>query len=263
MGDFLVAALLGVVEGATEFLPVSSTGHLIVVGALLGVEGPKAATFAIAIQLGAILAVAVVYRRRIVGLLSPRQSDGFSGPAAWGRLAVTTLPALVLGAIVHGTVLDRLFTPDAVAIGLVFGSVGLLVAERRPRPAAPPDLGTVTMRDAAVIGLVQCLALWPGVSRSAATIVGGMLVGRGRATAVEYSFLAAVPVIGAAAAFALVRGWSDLTAADLPVFAAGFLAAFGSAWVAVTVLLRLVQTSTLRPFAWYRLGLAAVILAFM
>jgi undecaprenyl-diphosphatase len=119
------------------------------------------------------------------------------------------------------------------------------------------------VRDAAIIGLFQCLALWPGVSRSAATIVGGMLVGRSRATAVEYSFLAAIPAIGAAAMFALVRGWSDLTAADLPVFAVGFAAAFGSAWIAVTVLLRLVQTTTLRPFAWYRLALAAVILVFM
>lgn len=261
MREAATAMLLGLVEGATEFLPVSSTGHLIVVGALLGVQGPKAVTFAVAIQLGAILAVALLYRTRIRALLTFHGAGGFSGPAAWGRLALTTLPVLVVGAVAQGTVLGRLFTPDAVAVGLALGAVAILAVERHPRPAAPADLGAVTMRDALAIGLFQCCAVWPGVSRSAATIVGGMLVGHGRATAVEYSFLAAIPAIGAAALFALARGWSGLGAADLPVFAVGFAAAFGSAWVAVKVLLRLLQTATLRPFAWYRLALAAVILA--
>lgn len=262
MSDLLIAVILGVVEGLTEFLPVSSTGHLIVVGSLLGFEGEKAATFEVVIQLGAILAVAWLYRQRLRALATLRPAAGFAGRRGWGLLAVTTLPALILGALGHGFIRAHLFTPTTVAVGLGLGGVAILLAERFRPPPTRVGLDALGWRVALVVGLFQCFALWPGVSRSAATMVGGLLVGVERKTAAEYSFLAAIPVISAASLFELATSLDRLTTADVPLFVTGFGVAFVSAWLAVTYFLRLIGHITLRPFGWYRIG-AALLLALL
>ena len=260
MSDLLVAVILGIVEGLTEFIPVSSTGHLIVAGELLGFTGDKAETFEVVIQLGAILAVALIYRRRLVSLLTLAPGEGVSGRNGLILLALTTLPALIVGAAAHGFITDRLFSPTTVAIGWGLGGVGLLLVERyRPYPRTIRLTG-ICRREAIAIGLFQCLSLWPGASRAAATIGGGMMVGLARPTAAEFSFLAAMPVIGAASVLELYTSRDLLGWDDVPMFAVGFVVSFVVAWLAVRFFLSLVAHVTLRPFGWYRIATAALVL---
>lgn len=258
--EWVIAVVLGIVEGLTEFVPISSTGHLIVAGELLGFEGERAATFEIFIQLGAILAVALLYRERLQRLLDLGPGRGVSGRSGWGLLALTTLPALILGGLFAGTITDRLFNPTTVAFGWGIGGAALLVVERFRPPPTTTSLEDLRWRDALVIGLAQCLALWPGVSRAAATMSGGMLRAVDRRTAAEYSFLAAMPVLTAASVFDLYDNREVLSAADVPMFAVGFAVSFVTAWFAVRFFLRLLTTWTLRPFGWYRIVAAAIVL---
>jgi undecaprenyl-diphosphatase len=258
---FLWAAiLLGVVEGVTEFIPVSSTGHLIVAGHLLGLQGGKAATFEIFIQLGAILAVVVIERRRFAGLLRPGPAGGFAGPRGCALLLATSLPVLLAGYLLHQPIKERLFSPLTVAWALLAGGLGILLVEAlRPAPRTLSVDG-LDFRQALIIGLFQCLSLWPGVSRSAATIVGGLVGGLERRTAATYSFLAAVPVMAAATLYDLLKSWPLLDRSDLVPFVAGFAVAFLSAWAAVRSFVALLGRYTLRPFAWYRIAVAPLIL---
>ncbi|MGI8482964.1 MAG: undecaprenyl-diphosphate phosphatase [Thermomicrobiales bacterium] len=261
MVDLMIAVVLGLVEGLTEFIPVSSTGHLIVAGHLLGFTGAKADTFEVVIQLGAILAVVVHYRQRLLDLATLRPSTGFGGRHGVGLLALTTLPALVFGALAHDFIKAHLFSPVTVAIGLGLGGVAILLVERFHPVPRYCGLDALRWQEALAVGLFQCLALWPGVSRSAATILGGMLGGVARKTAAEYSFLAAVPVIAAATILDLYQSRGLLALSDLPTFAVGFVVAFVSAWIALRFFLRLLATMTLRPFGWYRIVAAFVLLA--
>ncbi|HUD71289.1 MAG TPA: undecaprenyl-diphosphate phosphatase [Dongiaceae bacterium] len=254
-----VAVVLGLVEGLTEFLPVSSTGHLIIAGKLLGFTGERAATFEIFIQLGAILAVVAIEWRRFLGLLRPDPERRFSGPRGLLLLFLTTLPALVTGALFHGIIKARLFGPGPVAIGLFLGGLALLAVERF-RPATRfTGVDAIEGREALIIGLFQCLALWPGVSRSGATIAGGLLCGLERRTAANYSFLAAVPTMCAATLFDLYKSAGALTSADTLPFAVGFVVSFLAAWAAVRGFMALVGRLTLRPFAWYRIAIAPLV----
>ena len=259
----LVAVLLGIVEGLTEFLPVSSTGHLIVAGHLLGFTGPKADTFEIVIQFGAILAVVALERRRIVGLLRPGGGGRFAGGRGLGLLALTTLPALAAGYLLHGPIKQHLFGPGPVAAGLFFGGVIILIVERYGPATRTAGLDGLDARQALLIGLFQCAALWPGVSRAAATIVGGLLAGVERRAAVTYSFLAAVPVLSAATAYDLLSSWTLLRAADALPFAVGLAVSFLAAAAAIRGFVALLGRWTLRPFAWYRLAVAALIYLFL
>jgi undecaprenyl-diphosphatase len=257
----VVAALLGVVEGVTEFIPVSSTGHLILASDLLGFEslvgeGP-AKTFEIFIQLGAILAVVVAYPRRFGGLLPWRDNSGFRGLRGLSLLALTSLPAGLVGVLARGTIKEHLFQPLTVAVGLAAGAVWILAAERWPRPVRRAGLDQLRWRDALAVGLFQCLALWPGMSRSSSTILGGMWLGLDRKTAAEYSFFAAVPLLAAAALYELVKSRSTLSAADIPWFAVGFLVSYVFAWLAVRFFIRFLSRHTLAVFGWYRLAIAA------
>jgi undecaprenyl-diphosphatase len=261
MFDAFVAVILGIVEGLTEFIPVSSTGHLIVAGHLLGFEGEKAATFEVVIQMGAILAVAVLYRHRLESLRTLRRLPGFAGQRGWLLLILATLPAGVLGMLAHGAIKEHLFSPTTVAIGWGVGGVAILLLERFKPDERVCDLDQVTWRGALGIGLFQCLALWPGISRAAATIGGGMIMRLGRTTASEFSFIAAIPIIAAASAYDLMKSWHLLSMADVPFFVLGFLVAFIFAWLSVTLFLRILQVSTLRPFGWYRIVAAAIALA--
>ncbi len=256
----LIALVLGVVEGLTEFLPVSSTGHLILAGHVLGFTGPTAASFEVFVQLGAILAVVWLYRQTFLDLLPRAQSKGFKGRNGLWLLALTTLPAVIAGLLLHGFIKDALFNPLSVAIGLLVGGIAILFVESHPQRAAVQKLDNVTLRHALRIGLFQLVALFPGISRSGATILGGMQVGLSRETAVQYSFLAAVPVMVAATSYDLMKSLPQLNTADIPVFAVGFLAAFVTATLAIKFFLRFIQNSDFKPFAWYRIGLSVVVL---
>ncbi len=262
MDMLLIAVIMGFVEGLTEFLPVSSTGHLILTGHLLDFTGPRAATFEVVIQLGAILAVAVMYRDRFLGLLRKDPEQPFSGFRGLWLLFITCLPAGVLGLVAHEFIKTRLFGPQTVAWALGIGAVMILVVERRQPKDRAFTLDDVTPGLALGVGLFQCLSLWPGFSRAAATIMGGMLCGASRKLAAEYSFVAAVPIMVAATGYDLYKSLEFLVWSDLPLFAVGIVVSFVAAWGAVKGFIRLLQGVTLRPFAWYRLVLAPLVLLF-
>jgi undecaprenyl-diphosphatase len=263
MVELLYAVVLGIIEGLTEFIPVSSTGHLIVAGHLLGFEGDKAATFDIFIQLGAILAVVFLYKERFFRLCTWRQTAGFTGRRGIMLLGLTTLPALMFGAVTHGFIKTYLFTPVTVALGLGIGGIGILAMERFRPPVKKSGLDALDYKDAIAVGLSQCLALWPGMSRSACTIVGGMGVGIERSTAAQYSFLAAVPVMFAATALDLYKSLPILQRSDVVMLGIGFTVSFISAWLAIKYFLRFLGSHTLNPFGWYRIVVALAILVML
>jgi undecaprenyl-diphosphatase len=268
MSEWLIATVLGIVEGLTEFLPVSSTGHLILVGELLRFTGERAETFEIAIQLGAILAVVVVYRQLFAGLLSAGLRGQALLPRAgekrltWAHLAVACAPAFVLGFLLHSPIKHHLFSAATVLVGLVLGAGVMVAAEqiasRRPTGPRAESLDEVTLSQALVVGCVQCLALWPGFSRSGSTISGGLLAGCNRRTAAELSFIVAVPVMLAATGYDLLKSIHLLDATFLTTLAIGFVVSFLVAWVAVLGFLKLVQRVSLTPFAVYRVVMAAL-----
>jgi undecaprenyl-diphosphatase len=260
MIDLFNAVILGIVEGLTEFIPVSSTGHLIIAGHLLGFEGAKASTFEVFIQLGAILAVVVLYKERFFHLFDFSRTRSFAGVNGLVLLGLTTLPALIFGAIAHKFIKEHLFNTTTVAIGLGIGGIGILLAERFLPKAEKHGLDALRPKDALLIGLFQCLSLWPGVSRAGATILGGMIIGTERKTAAEYSFLAAVPVMFAATAYDLYKSLPFLDASDTAFFAVGFIVSFIAAWLAVKTFIQLLSRYTLSPFGWYRIAAAILLL---
>lgn len=263
MASWYVAVILGVVEGLTEFLPVSSTGHLIITGHLLGFTGPKAETFEIVIQLGAILAVVALYWQRFLGLFSPSSQQRFSGVYGIWLLFLTSLPASVVGLLAHSYIKKFLFSPMTVAIALAVGAVLIFIVESRDKRENVASLDEITPKLALGIGMFQCLALWPGFSRSAATIMGGMLLGAKRTVAAEYSFIAAVPIMFAATSYDFLKNHELFARGDLLFLAVGFMVSFISAWIAVKTFIYLLGKTTLRPFAVYRLALAPLVLIFM
>ncbi len=259
----VTAVVLGIVQGLTEFIPISSTGHLILVGDLMRFSGERAATFHVFIQLGSILAVVVLYRRRFLQFLNVRRRSGFWSPRGLGLLLLTTIPALVLGAAFHDEIKMYLFSPSNVAIGMAVGGVWILLAERFFTKSARNDLETLTWKEALWIGCFQCMAMWPGMSRSASTILGGMITGLERKTATEYSFFAAVPVMVAATVFDLWKSLPCLDRTDIPLFGLGFLVSFVFAWIGIRFLIRFLGCHTLVPFGWYRITVAAVVFLVM
>ena len=266
MDSLFTAAALGLVEGLTEFLPISSSGHLVIASDLLGFEGPKASTFGVVIQVGAMLAVITLYWRRFLGLLRPRPDSAFSGPRGIFLLFLTTLPGASLGFLLHGFI-KSLFTPFSVAAALVAGGLLMLVVEKvmsecqNDMPAS--SLDQLTAKQAFGIGCFQCLALWPGFSRSASTIMGGMMLGVRREIAAEYSFVAAVPIILGAAGYDLLKSLSLFSSADIPFFLVGSGVAFLSAILAIRTFIALLKYNTLKPFAFYRFLLAVPVYWFM
>ena len=267
MSELYSAFVLGVVEGLTEFLPVSSTGHLILVGDLLPVRGNRQEFFDVFIQLGAILAVAILYRRRFLELLQfggvSESGGGMRGFEGLLKLFLACLPAFVAGALFHGVIKEKLFSPFTVAAALVAGALLMLAAERHVRRSEINDLGEIRVRDAFLIGVWQCLALWPGMSRSACTIVGGLFSGLERSVAAEFSFLVAVPVMFAAVGYDLIGNWAYLSMADVPFYGVGFAVSFLTAIPAIRIFLVLLNRFTLVPFAWYRIILGIMVLAYM
>jgi len=274
------AAVMGVVEGLTEFLPISSTGHLILAGSLLGLDDAKGKVFDIAIQTGAILAVIIVYwqkiRQTLVDLPSQKQAQKFAI-----NVLIAFLPAVVLGLLFGKTIKDHLFTPVVVASTFIIGGFVILWAERRQkissampiiandkvvgsievdRMARVETVDAMTPLDALKVGLVQCLAMIPGTSRSGATIIGGMLLGLSRKTATEFSFFLAIPTLIGASVYSLYKERALFAMADLPMFLVGLLFAFISAWLCIRWLLRYIATHTFVGFAWYRIAFGIVVL---
>jgi undecaprenyl-diphosphatase len=253
------AAVLGLVEGATEFIPVSSTGHLIVVSAWLDLVDERAKTFDIFIQLGAILAIVWLYRERLGQVVRSARSEPGSRRLV-ANLLIAFLPAAVVGFLAHEWIKDRLFHPLVVAIALVLGGIAILLIERwAPRPSID-DVTAVPPRTAFGIGLAQVLSLIPGTSRSGATILGGYALGLSRVAATEFSFFLAIPVMLAATLYDLLKSWSSLGPADAPMFLVGFVVSFVSAVVVVRAFLKYVSTHSFTAFAWYRIGFGALLL---
>ena len=254
------AAIMGIVEGLTEFLPISSTGHLILAGSLLGFSDAKAKVFDIAIQTGAILAVIIVYWQKIhstvVALPSSRQAQRFAL-----NVLIAFFPAVILGLLFGKAIKEHLFTPQVVASTFILGAFVILWAERRPQSAARVhSVDDMTALDALKVGLVQCLAMIPGTSRSGATIIGGMLLGLSRKAATDFSFFLAIPTLIGAGVYSLYKERALLSTADIPLFAVGLFFSFISAWVCVRWLLRYISSHSFVPFAWYRIVFGLIVL---
>jgi len=256
----LKALILGVVEGLTEFLPISSTGHLIIASQLLDFHDEKGKVFEIAIQTGAMLAVVWEYRARFAGALTGLTSD----PAAQRfvlNLAVAFMPAALLGLAFGGLIKAHLFHAVPVAIAFIAGGVVILLVERRSKRVARVEtVDEMTWKDALKVGVAQSFALIPGTSRSGATIIGGMLFGLSRRAATEFSFFLAVPTLVLAGAYDLYRHRHLMSMHDVPVFGVGLVAAFFSAFVCVRWLIRYIATHDFTVFAWYRIVFGALVL---
>lgn len=263
MLEFSAVIVLSIVEGLTEFLPVSSTGHLILVGNLLSVVGAKADTFEIFIQSGAILAVVVLYYKRFLAFFNfsqPTTAVGFTGATGLAKVGVACAPALVTGFVLHRVIKEQLFAPFPVAIALLVGAAAMLLIEERMQERTTVDLAALTYRQCFVIGIFQCFALWPGISRSASTIIGGMISGLDRKTAAEFSFIVAVPTMFAAVGYDLLKSHSLFQLADLSSLALGFVLSFVTALLAIRTFVTMLGKCTLRPFAYYRIVLAILVL---
>jgi undecaprenyl-diphosphatase len=262
--DFILlfkSLLLGLVEGATEFLPVSSTGHLIIAGDLLNFNDDRGKVFEIVIQLGAILAVCWEYRTRIGHTVASMASEATSQRLAI-NLAIAFMPAAILGLAFHHAIKQYLFSPITVAIALIVGGFAILFIEHY---APQPNTQTVDDMDwkhALKVGFAQTLALFPGVSRAGATILGGVVFGLSRKAATEFSFFLAIPIMFAATGLEVFKSYGDLHWADMPVFAVGFVTAFFSALLVVRGLLKYVAHHDFRAFAWYRIVFGTIVLAY-
>lgn len=253
------AVLLGIVEGITEFLPVSSTGHLIVGGHLLGWTDARAETFEIFIQLGAILAILWLYRARLTAVVK-QVARNRADQRFVLSLVIAFIPAAVVGFLFHHQIKAVLFTPVVVAIALVAGGIVILLIERWAPPSHSDDPFAVSPRIALGVGLAQVLALIPGVSRSGATILGGFSLGLTRRAATEFSFFLAIPVMFAATLFDLYSSRDLLSAADVPILAIGFAVSFISALIVVRSFLRYVSHRSFAIFAWYRIAFGLLLL---
>ena len=254
------AAVMGIVEGLTEFLPISSTGHLILAGSLLGFDDEKAKVFDIAIQTGAILAVVLVYWQKIRSTIIalPRQAKAQRFAL---NVLIAFLPAVVLGLLFGTAIKAHLFVPIVVASTFILGGFIILWAEKRPPGAVRVEhVDDMTAMDALKVGLVQCFAMIPGTSRSGSTIIGGMLLGLSRQAATDFSFFLAIPTLAGASAYSLYKARALLSVADLPLFGVGLLFSFVSAWLCVRWLLKYISTHNFVPFAWYRIAFGIVVL---
>ncbi len=273
MDSLIVVVILGVIEGLTEFIPVSSTGHLILFSSWLDYEGPRVSSFNIFIQLGAILAVVFLYRDRFLGLIKKVTYTKEKWVSAERKgltlfhLVLTILPVMLAGVFFYSTIKDKLFNNTVVVIGLIVGGIVMIVTDHcvAKRTAAPDaserthSLDTISYLQAFGVGVAQCFSLWPGVSRAGATIVGGVITGLDYKIAAEYSFIVAVPVMAMAVGYDLLKTFSELTTSDLVYFGLGGFVSFIVAMFAIKVFIGLVQRFKLAPFGWYRIVLGVVV----
>ncbi|CAG7631291.1 undecaprenyl-diphosphate phosphatase [Paenibacillus allorhizosphaerae] len=261
MYDWWVAVIIGIVEGLTEFLPVSSTGHMILAGSLLGIPDTDELmkTFEIVIQLGAILAVTIIYWKRILRLFGlskdkPRNGKGMN----LIHILLAIVPVLVLAYLSRHFIKDYLFSPTTVLIGLVLGAILLIIGEKQQPNITANDVDDLTYKQAFIIGLWQIVSLWPGFSRSGSTIAGGMLAGASRSAAADFTFIIAIPVMVAATGYEMLQNLDSFTSDTLGFFFIGFVVSFIVALLAVVTFIKFVQKFSLAYFAYYRFAVAAL-----
>jgi undecaprenyl-diphosphatase len=260
LASIIKAIILGIVEGITEFLPISSTGHLILVNQWVGFSEPFTTMFDILIQLGAILAVVVYFWRR----LWPFDKGQSQQPAIaiWSKMVVGVIPAIVLGASLGNIIEEKLFNPWVVGIALLIGGIILIYIEKKQSNYRFTSVYQIPIKTAFYIGVVQCLSMIPGTSRSAATIIGAMLLGASRAVAVEFSFFLAIPTMVAASGYSLLKHGSTMTTAEFVILATGFITAFLTALVVIRFFVNYIQRHDLKPFGYYRIVLGVLIFIF-
>lgn len=260
MHDILKAIILGIVEGLTEFLPVSSTGHMILTGHLLDFEGEAADTFKIVIQLGAVMAVLVLYWKKYMVMLKDLLTFNFSAKNKLNaiHMIIAMVPALIVYLVFKEVIKQQLFGPTPVLIGLIIGGVLMIAAARVKRKVTAENTDDISYKQALGIGLFQCFALWPGFSRSGSTISGGLLLGTSQKAAADFTFMILVPVMLGATVLDMYDSREYLTADDLLLFLIGFVAAFIVAMLAVVTFLNLIKRLKLEWFALYRFALAAL-----
>jgi undecaprenyl-diphosphatase len=259
--EFLKAIVLGLIEGVTEFLPISSTGHLILANQWIAFSPDFTKTFDIAIQSGAILAVVVVYWKNIWPFVGGTVDRAVL--KTWGKILVAVVPALVLGALFGSAVKDALFSPMIVALALIVGGIALMFVEWRRHSEHIKTIERMTYTTAFLVGLVQCLALIPGTSRSAATIIGALLLGVARPAAAEFSFLLAIPTLGAATVFALMHDGVAFDQSQSSLLVLGAVAAFLSAYLVIRRFVQFIQKHDFLPFAYYRVAIGLLMLVIL
>lgn len=257
MSEFVTAIIIGVVEGLTEFLPISSTGHMILVGSMLGFEGEKASVFEVFIQLGAILSVFIIYREKFYRMLRFRNLTSTQGLSLTHVMA-GMIPVMGIGYLLHKIIKTYLFSPLTVIIGLIAGSILMLAAEKFSKRPQTTDVEKMSVKQAFFVGLFQVLALWPGFSRSGSTIAGGLFLGMSRKAAAEFSFIIAVPIMAIACTYDFLKIWNKLSLTDLHMFAVGFIVAFVVALASILWFLKFLNNSTLASFAYYRFVVAGI-----
>lgn len=263
MHDHIIAFILGIVEGLTEFLPISSTGHLILVGSLLGFKGQKANTFEVVIQLGSMLAILVLYWKRYLSLLNFSTIGKREQKLDAVHIILGVIPAAIAGLVLHDFIKTQLFSPKVVVYSLIAGAILMLFAEKKHGKFITNTVDELTYKQALAIGLFQCLAVIPGFSRAGSTISGGLLVGANHRTAAEFSFLVALPIMVGATGLDLIKSLNFLHTSDIPMFAIGFITAFVVAMVVAVVFLKLIQKIGLTGFAYYRIALAILFTVFV
>lgn len=262
MNDFLSALILGIVEGITEFLPISSTGHLIIVNQFVGFTEQFTNMFDVVIQLGAILAVVVYFRRRLIPSRHKYLTMNHKIFDLWKKTIVAVIPALAIGALVGDYIEESLFNTTVVALALIVGGIILVYIENKKPLNRITSVEHLTYKTALFIGLIQCLAMIPGTSRSAATIIGAMLLGATRIVAAEFSFFLAIPTMVAASGYTLLKSGSLLTGHEFLVVAVGFIISFIVALLVIAGLMNYISKRDFKPFGYYRIVLGIVVLAY-
>ena len=261
MDQNIIAFILGIVEGATEFLPVSSTGHMILVGDFLGFTGERASVFEVFIQLGAILSVFFYYREKFMSMLR-RENWIRNDRLSLAHIFFGMLPAMAIGFLGHSFIKNYLFSAGTVIIGLIVGGLFMLWAEKRHKPITVDNVYQLSMYQCLQIGLFQVLALWPGFSRSGSTIAGGLMLGVSRKAAADFSFIMAVPIMLIACIYDLLKIIDQLQWSDFVMFAIGFVTAFIFAYLSIVWFLKFLNKSSLAGFAYYRFVIAVIAFAY-
>ena len=271
MGDTMIAIILGIVEGVTEYLPVSSTGHMILVGDWLGFDGPRASVFEVFIQLGAILSILLIYKEKFIRMCYQYRCWHLFKRENWFRndtgltlahVAAGIVPVMIIGFFAHHAIKTYLFSPGTVIIGLIVGGLFMLAAERVGLRTVCNDVEKMTIMQAFLVGAFHVFALWPGVSRSGSTISGGLFLGLSRKTAADFSFIIAVPVMIIACFYDLIKSWKFLNGSDLWMIFVGFVTAFIVAYISVLWFLKFLNKSSLASFAYYRFVVALISLGY-
>lgn len=262
LNDFISALILGIVEGITEFLPISSTGHLIIVNQFVGFTEQFAKMFDVVIQLGAILSVVVYFRKRLIPFGNLKSSKNQKIFDLWKKTIVGVIPALGIGFFAAHYIEERLFNTTVVSIALIVGGLILLYIENKRHSFRIKSMDQLTYRTAFTIGIIQCLAMIPGTSRSASTIIGAMLLGASRVVAAEFSFFLAIPTMVAASGYTLLKNGLMLTPHEFLVVGFGFFVSFVVAWVVIAGFMNYVSKKDFKPFGYYRVVLGIIVLAY-